>query len=174
MTVKFYKSSEDPNIIKKDIGDSVLTLNTVKIKDSSNILYPVLELDYDSKIFTATYCYIQEFSRYYFIDNIEVQQQRIFVSCSVDVLYTYKDSILDMYCYVARQSGVGKAVDGVISNPNVNPLLPDNMMPVETKRILSVLGDGNSNAALTFNPVTTSNEGDWVLIVGGGKLRVGG
>ena len=68
MTVDFYKSYDDPNIIKKDIGDSVLTLNTVKIKDSSNILYPVLELDYDSKIFTATYCHIQEFSRYYFIN----------------------------------------------------------------------------------------------------------
>lgn len=174
MIVKFYKSYDDPNIIKKNIGNSVLELNNVEIKDSSNILYPVLELSYNSKIFTATYCYIKEFSRYYFINNIEVQQQRIFVSCSVDVLYTYKDAILDMKCYVARQSGVGTAVDGVISNPKVNPLLPDNMMPVETKRILSVLGDGNSSAALRFKPVTTSIEGDWVLIVGGGKLRVGG
>jgi len=174
MKVKFYKSYDDPNIIKKSIGDSVLELNGVEIKDSSNILHPVLELSYNSKIFTATYCYIQEFSRYYFIDNIEVQQQRIFVSCSVDVLYTYKDDILKMKCYVARQSNVGKAVDGVISNPNINPLLPDNMMPVESKRILSVLGDGNSSSTLTFDPVTTSEEGDWVLVVGGGKLRVGG
>ena len=61
--------------------------------DDIDITYPDYDLDYevdtytdDEKIFNINYCYIDEFDRYYFIDNIDFLSNKLFrLYMSVDV-----------------------------------------------------------------------------------------
>ena len=69
-TLTFYKISDDPLVINKTLGTAVKTLTNVKIKDSTDILNPVFILRYDANIFTANYLHFDDFSRFYFIENI--------------------------------------------------------------------------------------------------------
>lgn len=169
MILKFYKCNDDPLVINKTLGSVVATLSDVTIKDSTNIINPVFILRYNSNIFSANYLHSDDFSRYYFIENIVVEQQRIFVYCKVDVLYTYRTDILKTTCYVERQSKYSEDDDTV-----ANRFLPDGQVPIETRPNLYLAGD-NVEQKINWSRVTSDKDGDFVMLIGGGKLpNVGG
>lgn len=80
--------------------DYVLDNNTTDVLD--NELDEVVYFKKD-KLLECNYCYIPDFKRYYFIDNItSVNSQLWLLDMSVDVLMTYKDKILDLNAFVTR------------------------------------------------------------------------
>ena len=107
MTVKFYKVSDDPRVLDKDVLSATVTLNTVHTKGDCSILSPVLETAYSADIITCNYMYIQEWSRYYYIDDMTVSAQRIYIKAHVDVLKTYAEDIKGCRAIIRRQERTG-------------------------------------------------------------------
>lgn len=102
MTITVYKISDDRRVVNKTLGTAVATLTAI-IKNDADILYPVLEVAYNSSVLTANYLYIDTLQRYYYIKNIKLDRQRLFLECEVDVLKSYYNEIKNLSCVVARQ-----------------------------------------------------------------------
>lgn len=106
MTIKLYKNSSDKRYLNKSLSDEK-TLSNCRIYDNNSISTPTIRIDTDSVIPTGyNYAYIPDFGRYYYITDIEVSNGYILVSLSVDVLMTYKDSILSSEVIVGRQQSM--------------------------------------------------------------------
>lgn len=105
-TVKLCHNNSPVEKIGKDI-DSGLDITGCVLKETTSILRPVIEIYTVSNIYTYNYMYISEFERYYFIDDIvSVNNNRWEVSGHVDVLETYKNSILANECVIKRQTNL--------------------------------------------------------------------
>lgn len=102
MTITVYKISDDRRVVNKTLGTSVATLTAV-FKNDADILYPVLEVAYNASVLTANYLYIDTLHRYYYIKNIKLDRQRLFLECEVDVLKSYYNEIKNLSCVVSRQ-----------------------------------------------------------------------
>lgn len=102
MTITVYKISDDRRVVNKTLGTAVATLTAV-IKNEADILYPVLEVAYNTSVLTANYLYIDTLQRYYYIKNIKLDRQRLFLECEVDVLKSYYNEIKNLSCVVSRQ-----------------------------------------------------------------------
>lgn len=107
MTVKFFKVSDDPRLLDKNVSSATVTLNTVRIKGDCSILSPVLETAYSADLITCNYMYIQEWARYYYIDDMTVSAQRIYIKAHVDVLKTYAADIKGCTAIIRRQERTG-------------------------------------------------------------------
>lgn len=74
------------------------------LKDDTSVLDPVIILQTSDNIFNYNYMYISDFGRYYFIKDIKsLNNNRWEVSAHVDVLETYKNSILTNNAVIRRQ-----------------------------------------------------------------------
>lgn len=92
MNCTLYTVSDDKRVISKTLGTGVTV--QCHVYDGCDIVQPRILIDYDSSLTTCNYMYIDDFHRYYYIDNIRFDAgQRMILEVSVDVLYTYKDEI---------------------------------------------------------------------------------
>lgn len=94
VNITFYSISEDRRTIYKTLGTPIIT-TTAELYDSSNILNPELKLAWDNKYASsANYFYIQQFNRYYFIEDVIAEPGGAArIKGSIDVLYTYHESL---------------------------------------------------------------------------------
>lgn len=104
MTVEFYVNKSEPNKIFKDVAEKVITITDAQFRESVNLLTPEITIEQTLPNAKAVnYCYIDELKRWYFIDSIECIRTGIFaIKCRVDVLYTYRNSILTVSGLVDR------------------------------------------------------------------------
>lgn len=123
MTLNLYNTSDDTRVMDKTV--TLIKSVTAKPSENVSILSPVFILDYDvftdTTLLTANYLYCTELLRYYYITDIQILTGgRVRISCSVDVLKTYSDSIKNCDCVVTRSESVGKPSE-----------IPDNNLPVD-------------------------------------------
>ena len=89
--------------ISKNI-DTGIEITGCVLKDRTSILKPTIRIRTSESIYTYNYMYIAEFERYYFIDDIVSVNNGVWeVSGHVDVLETYKNSILSNDAVIKRQ-----------------------------------------------------------------------
>ena len=75
------------------------------LKDTTSVLNPVIIIRTSDPVYNYNYVYIQEFGRYYFINDIKSVNNNVWeISAHVDVLETYKDAILSNTAVIKRQS----------------------------------------------------------------------
>lgn len=126
MLLKLYNTNSETNRINK-----VLTEETefdVRLKDKSSVVNPVLVLKSETYI-NFNYAYIPKFQRYYFVDDISVFPNKMYLlTLRCDVLTSFKDDILKSYARIVEQtnsnayydsnlkSEVRKEVDTYMSN----------------------------------------------------------
>lgn len=106
MIIYLYKTMSERNkIIKEFNSNDALTLAGY-LRGECSILQPVILVEMSGSLITQyNYCYIPEFGRYYFITNIEsVRNNAWRVHCSVDVLMTYAEQILDLNVIVSDET----------------------------------------------------------------------
>lgn len=78
---------------------------TCTLKDTTSVLNPVLILRTSDPVYNYNYLYIQEFGRYYFINDIRSVNNNVWeISAHVDVLETYKTAILANSAVIKRQA----------------------------------------------------------------------
>lgn len=110
MTVKFYKNYSDKNVVDKNISQIGSDITSAVIVDDVSVTDPVFRLsDYTGfNPATANYCYIDTLQRYYYITDITILTNNIYlIHCHVDVLKTYAGGIRGNTAMVARQQNIG-------------------------------------------------------------------
>lgn len=112
MNVTLYKTSDDMRKVNKTLT-TIGTQKTLTIYDSIDIISPVFVLDYNADLLTANYLYCGNLARYYFINNITLDcGKRMYISCSEDVLMTFRTQLLNCECCVMRnENALGEVVD---------------------------------------------------------------
>lgn len=103
MTVNFLINKSEKNAVNKSTENVVSLSGT--LKEETSIINPVITVEYSSNtIFNANYLYIPDFKRYYFMNDMVVVSNKLLrVSCHVDVLMSFKDSILKNSAIISRQ-----------------------------------------------------------------------
>ena len=116
MKLKYWTDfSKRKNSTKQPL-DTQATEIDVKLKDDCSVVNPVIETS--SIPINANYFYIDDFKRYYFLDNTErTSQQLKNMAAEVDVLATYKSQIGSTVAHIAyASSGFNKEItDGRIA-----------------------------------------------------------
>lgn len=93
MKITLYNNNSLPNVLNKTIQE-IETLDIVVKGDNLDVSTPILYIA-GVDMSTINYVYIQELERYYFITGFEhVKNNLIKISLEIDVLMTFKDSIL--------------------------------------------------------------------------------
>ena len=102
ITVKLLHNSSPVEKIGKTLDAG--TDFTCDLKADTSVLKPTIILQSASSLAGFNYMYIQDFQRYYFIDDIVSKNNVIWeVSGHVDVLETYKQGILSNTAILKRQ-----------------------------------------------------------------------
>ena len=104
MNITFYRNNSEYNTIKKDIQELLSFTGT--LRSDSSIIDPIITVEVTSNVVpTINYCYISEFERYYFVNNITAIRNYLWeFSMHVDVLMTYADAILENYAIIQRNA----------------------------------------------------------------------
>lgn len=99
MKIYLYSFNKKVNSTKQPTGGTEFDAN---LKAPSSIINPRLEISADCRAFN--YCYIPDFSRYYFINDIVYNAGIWILDLSVDVLASYKSAIGSTSSYITRSS----------------------------------------------------------------------
>ena len=116
--VNFYTFYKKPNSTKQPDGTG--TTYKCNLIEPTSFTSPDIALIVPEKPTAFNYAYIQEFSRYYFIQDWAYSAGLWRASLSVDVLASYKDSIGSQKQYVLRSAAKsdGKIVDTMYPTKN--------------------------------------------------------
>ncbi len=119
--VTLYNNSADKRVVDKSNYITKVSVLKGSFREDINLSSPTFIIEINS-IPTCNYCYIDKFNRYYYIDSIKHIRSNLFeLTCSVDVLMTYKYYITKSTQYVSRQEN------------EYNDLLVDDMVTFDNK-----------------------------------------
>lgn len=147
MNVYLMINRSENNRIGKEL--SLVSQTDCVWKNDSSIENPVIILATDEEtIELINYVYIAHFNRYYFITDKKILTGgRYQITCRVDVLETYKQSILSLYAIVDKTN--------LFNNANLN--LDDGDWVMENTKF---------NKIYDF-PYGFNDDGEFILIVAG-------
>ena len=109
MRIKLYKVYDRENKLNKTLNNEKVLTGSLKNKVS--VYNPVIMLKSDNFNFSDyNYCYIEDFDRYYFIEDIEIDALTLFeIRLREDVLMSFNNDIKNMTVQINESS-----------NPNSN------------------------------------------------------
>lgn len=153
MNITLYNCKDDKRTVNKNLGATLGSCTIIPTETISmlNPTFLILKSDFN---FNANYLYCDTFQRYYFIDNVRVlSAQRVIIECSVDVLFSHKDEILQCSSVAVRNE-----------NTPINNIT-DNNLPIILAQNTRVVKFSKS----PFN-VSTVNENsrNFIVSVSGG------
>lgn len=119
MTVKFWTFGKRDNATSVPSTNPIQTYNNVLLKDNCSVVNPAIKLNVPmtTRVYDWNYCYIQEFSRYYYVTDWMWQDALWIAELQVDVLASFKFEIGQQNLYILRsyQDASGNALyDGNI------------------------------------------------------------
>ena len=140
MDLTFYKQAATPNRVdKSDYLTVVGTLSNVVLKDDTNLMSPTFILKTSEVVYNSNYVYCSFTHRYYYINNIDaLKGGRVAIHCNIDVLYTYKNEILNSSAWIERSDTTTDVSDDYEMLHNDYPFRQD----YETRGIDFAEGDG--------------------------------
>lgn len=103
MNLKLYTNLSDKNVFDKELYHNADIVGV--LREDCSIINPVIKVEglTATQLKECNYCYIPEFGRYYYINNINLKGQLYELICHVDVLTSFKDSIRDNEAIISRQ-----------------------------------------------------------------------
>ena len=145
MLIKTYNYNGEPNRVNKTLQEN--EEYTGVLNSTVNILEPVIRFR-TTNIVTFNYVYIESLKRYYFVSEIRQDGDICTVRLRVDVLFTYKDIILNSTATLTKSENGNKYLSNrsnvVDVRPNVRKLdFPNKELLNETGSIVMVTIKGN-------------------------------
>lgn len=99
MVITLYKTASEKIKLEKVLENEVELIGA--LRDASSVMSPSVLVQED--VIGYNYAYIEEFGRYYYINNITAMRNKAFVlDMKCDVLMSYKDEIREMSGVVSR------------------------------------------------------------------------
>lgn len=113
LNVKFYSFAKKENSTAQPSGTAQAEFKNVLIKTGSGIISPTLEISTAENVSSWNYCYISDWSRYYFINEWTYDNGQWIAHCDVDELASWKSYIGSSTQYIARSKTLydGDVVD---------------------------------------------------------------
>lgn len=105
MVIHFYKNTIPKNRLYRNLTGHLESSGT--LREGCNIENPIIRMQYNAYQLNINYAYIPDFGRYYFIEDYRIEGDFIILYMSVDVLYTYRDIILNSQVIAKRSSSHG-------------------------------------------------------------------
>lgn len=108
MQCTFYQYAATPERVDKTAYlTEVGTLNNIYLKENTNLMQPIFYLKTNPVVYNANYVFCSDTQRYYYIDDISaIGGGQVSISCNIDVLYTYKNEILDSTAWIETSSDI--------------------------------------------------------------------
>lgn len=95
----FQTTSEKNDINKKLTSEMVLTGGLV---ENTNVINPSITVAMNNSYFLYNYVFIPAFSRYYYINDIEVTNKCCILNLHCDVLMSHRNDILNSSAHIIR------------------------------------------------------------------------
>lgn len=109
-------ATTDKRVNSTKLVDMSETLNCF-LKEPTSLITPtiLIHLEHNSpdyaEVFHWNYMYIEEFGRYYFITNIVSESSKlVYISGTVDVLATYRESVLNTRAFIQYSATKGNSM----------------------------------------------------------------
>lgn len=115
MNVTFYQTRSEKNAISKSLTG--LATKTGNLSNDCDVINPVINFDYDENLYSKNYARIPSFGRYYFIDDIVVNNGMMEVHFHCDVLMTYAQDIASSTAHITRSSNGNKYIADSMVTP---------------------------------------------------------
>lgn len=143
--IKTFNFDDKPNEVNKTLQEN--EEYTGVLNSTVNILEPVIRFR-SNNVVTFNYVYIESLQRYYFVSEIRQDGDICTVRLRVDVLFTYKDIILNSTATLTKSENGNKYLSNrsnvVDVRPNVRKLdFPNKELLNETGSIVMVTIKGN-------------------------------
>lgn len=147
MNIILYTTGSERNMINKVLENDLVL--TGSLRDESSVVNPSFVIEHINPS-SYNYCYIEEFGRYYFINEIVSVRTNLWrISCSVDVLMSYRPQIL--------------ALDVIISDDT----LPDTETYVNGEVWKTTV---KTKTDIISFPHGLLEQGEYILITSGGSV----
>lgn len=144
MEITLYINSSETNKIGKTL--TVVDTLTGSLKESSSLTHPNILIEYDDPT-AFNYCFIDTFNRYYYVDDIVIERDNLLrLSLRVDVLESFKESILTQNVIVDKNTA------------NFDLYLPDENLITLVKTKTDIINFSNG----------LLESGEFILITAGG------
>ena len=125
--IVFYNYTGENNRIDKELYLTPMLTIDGTLKNECSVTSPTILIELNTYP-NFNYVYLPFFDRYYFIDSIDVVRTNLWrINLVIDVLYTYKNQILELEAFVDRNEN------------NYNWLLEDNQQAFYAKPNLQVI-----------------------------------
>lgn len=121
MNIIFYNNLSEKNRLNKSIVEPVEVIG--ELTEGCNILNPSIKFDKISQLFTKNYCYIPAFNRYYFVEDIEVNNKNIIISLHVDVLMSFRQDISNSSALITRSNYGNKYLKDSLAVSTNKPII---------------------------------------------------
>lgn len=113
MDVTLCNNSSERNEINKTLSTGETFSGTLRRETS--VSDPAIMLEYNGNLSGYNYCYIPDFSRYYYITDITSVRTNLWTfKCHVDVLMSFKSSILSSVAILDESAETG--ISNYLSN----------------------------------------------------------
>lgn len=94
MTITFYNNISEKNVIRKTINNPLSMSGT--LRESTSVINPIITIEAPVTIVGYNYCYIPDFSRYYYVVDVKSMRNNLWaVTLRVDVLMSFQNDILN-------------------------------------------------------------------------------
>lgn len=124
MTIKLYHTTDAAEDLQKNLTSESAELNAV-LRDSADILKPVLRIQKTVKLSEYNYLQIVDFGRYYYITDIIVDRTGLSdLICTCDVLMSHAAQLLRCPCIFDRTSNADRS----------SVLIPDSMQRLKATK----------------------------------------
>ena len=147
MKITLYFNTSEPNRMNK----TLTTIGSVdgNLRTQSSVIDPVIRIASELNFSNVNYMYIDEFHRYYFINDIVSVRTGIWeIYGHVDVLSTYSKIVSSLPCVIGR------------NEYEYNLFLDDDRLLVNTNRLVQTLKFPYSIPTVGSNYVITISGGE--------------
>ena len=100
MNITLYNNTSDKRYVNKALTH--IATRRCQLKESTDILRPVVIVKKNNILLTANYCYIDTFKRYYYIEQSTMLADIIQLSLTVDVLMSHQLNIKNLNCLIKK------------------------------------------------------------------------
>lgn len=101
ITVKLYTFEKRENSTKRPSGGTDYSCTLI---DDTSLMNPTFRIESGSNPVGKNYCYVSDFKRYYFVNDVRSYQGFWYISCACDVLASFKTEIGAESHYVLRSA----------------------------------------------------------------------
>ena len=106
MNIKLYHTNSPRNKLNKSISLVANIDGESNIGINENPMRVVLSKGHLQGVQGSNYLYCTDTDKYYYIENYEVQNQTVILTCKVDVLMSFKSQILANTCTISKNENV--------------------------------------------------------------------